>query len=252
MGKIEEKIKKIKLILVPLFAIALGITTYFITQYSHKEIQKTVVTQKIQTKKARKVRRRRKRGYKYAENIQGKITTLKILSLDDAFNYYTMFSEKVRKFFEFPEKMTFSEVEYQIKSELKDLKAGEFIGYTIWDNKDNKLIGNIQIRSKENSKTHPGQLSMWLNEKYWGGGRIQDAMLLISKEYFDMFPNEDSYNAYVREWNIRSIKSMEKFGFKKTGITKYKNKPNILYEISRDAIDKKLDKYYEDFKESLG
>lgn len=172
----------------------------------------------------------------YPKEIVGNIVTLKLLSLDCAFEYHNMFSDVVRKAFEFPENMTFGEVEYQIKEEIKEMNNGIMLSYTIWDNKDNNLVGNIQIREK--SSDHPGQLSMWLNENYWGGGRIQEAMLLISKAYFKSRPNTKSYNAYVREWNIRSAKSMEKFGFVRTGESRKNGKlEHLVYEITRESIE---------------
>ena len=112
----------------------------------------------------------------------------------------------------------------------------------IWDKKDNKLIGNIQIREKDDS--HPGQLSMWLNENYRGGGRITEAMFMISKAYFEAYPKEPSYNAHVKAWNYRSVGAMEKFGFVRVGEKDDKEfGKRFVYELSRETVKKLESKY---------
>ena len=80
----------------------------------------------------------------------------------------------------------------------------------IFDNKENKLIGSAEIREK--NQTDPGQMACWLNDKYWGEGRIQEALDLISKEYFRI-KDADSYNAHVEMWNLRSYYALKKCGF---------------------------------------
>jgi RimJ/RimL family protein N-acetyltransferase len=154
----------------------------------------------------------------YPEEIKGKIITLKKLKLRHAYEYYSMFSPKVRKFLEFPSKVTFSYVEYHVRKYVKGIKKNKLIAYIIWDNKDEKLVGAIQIKEKDYPDVVDyGQLSMWLNENYWGGGRIQEAMLLLSRAYFKARPETEYYVAHVRAWNPRSQKAMEKFGFKRIG-----------------------------------
>jgi RimJ/RimL family protein N-acetyltransferase len=177
----------------------------------------------------------------YPQVIPGKIVTLKVLSPTYAFDYYKMFSPKVRKGLGFQEKITFSYVENRIRYEVGKMKKGSRIVYSIWDNKVDKFIGTIQIREK--NKEEPGQLGMWLNENFWGGGRIQEAMYLISRAYFDSRPTTDSYIAFVRPWNPRSYKSLIKFGFKKIGEGTYNSGEGdqkvYIYEMTRNFIDQK-------------
>jgi RimJ/RimL family protein N-acetyltransferase len=176
----------------------------------------------------------------YPDEVPGKIVTLKKLTLKDTFDYYTMFSPMVRKAMEFPEKITFGYIEYYVRLELEKMEKGDLIVYCIWDNKTNKMTGAINIRYK--SDEDPGQLGMWLNEAFWGGGRIQEALLLISKAYFDANPKEVEYNAYVRPWNNRSAASLMKFGFKKIsdqGV--WQNAPADIFELRKETLkDKSL------------
>jgi len=172
----------------------------------------------------------------YSDEIPGKIITLKKMTLDCVQDYYNVFSPRVRQGLEFPEKITFAYVAYYVDSLVRKQKNNKLIAYNIWDNKDNKMVGSIQVREKNDYD--PGQLGMWLNENYWGGGRIQEALLLISKEYFRVRTEANDYIAHARLWNDRSLGSLKKFGFKKVGdyvedgkITRH------VYEITRADIE---------------
>lgn len=172
----------------------------------------------------------------YPETIVGKIVTLKKLSLDHAFDFYQAFSPTVRKSLEFPETISYGYIYSVIDERVEEQNKGLLISYTIWE-KDT-LIGEVKIVDKKHDDTFDyGQLAMWLNEKYWGGGRIQEALKLISREYFLDHPSEKTYNAHVREWNTRSQKSMEKFGFKRIG-NHFKDGKlfAIVYELNSDVV----------------
>ena len=169
-----------------------------------KEVQTKVKTTTFATKKNQ-----------YPDTVSGKIITLKKLKKEYAFDYYLAFDEDVRKGLEFPEKVTYGYVESYVSEQAEKVIEGSMIAYCIWDNADNKMVGSLQIRDLNDYD--PGQLGMWINKDYRGKGRIQEALYLISKAYFKAKPNEKSYNAHVRPWNMASQKSMEKFGFKKTG-----------------------------------
>lgn len=145
------------------------------------------------------------------EIIPGKIVTLKQLKEEHFIDFHNMFSIKVREPFESPKHITLNYTIHVLRYIMDLFKKGETLYYVIFDNKDNKLIGAIEIREKND--IDPGQLGCWINENYWGGGRIQEAYKLIATAYFKLKPNEESFEAQVREWNIRSYKALKKFGF---------------------------------------
>lgn len=174
----------------------------------------------------------------YPEEITGNIITLKKLTAASAFDYYKMFSPNVRKYIEFPEKITFGYIAQYLHLQEEKIKRGLMIAYNIWDNKDNQMVGSIQIREKNVNDV--GQLGMWINDAYRGGGRIQEALYLISQAYFKARPETPNYVAHVRPWNTASIKAMEKFGFKKVGdyiedgkVTRY------IFELTKEALEQK-------------
>ncbi len=147
--------------------------------------------------------------------VKGKVVTLRQLREEYYVPYHTVFSNMVRKNLEFPEYITLGYTIKYLQSELRKSQEGKMLMYCIFDNKDNKLIGSIEVRDKNDYD--PGQLGCWLNEAYWGGGRIQEALKLITNTYFRLKPKEKSYIAHVRVWNKRSYKALKKFGLEDVG-----------------------------------
>lgn len=149
------------------------------------------------------------------EEIKGKIITLKSLKEDYCIDFYSMFSSTVRKALEWPEVITLNYVIRVIKLELEKIREGKTLYYIIFDNKDNKLIGYIEIREK--NPDDPGQFGTWINENYWGGSRVQEAAKLIADTYFRLHPDRNSFIAHVKLWNKRSYHALKKAGFKEVG-----------------------------------
>jgi len=171
----------------------------------------------------------------YPTTIPGEVITLKKITIESAFDYYKMFSDDVRKYLEFPKDVTFGYAARYVATLVEKLKKGLLIAYNIWDNEENKLVGSIQIREK--NEVDPGQLGMWLNEKYRGGGRIKEALRLISNAYFKAHPDTKEYIAHVRLWNKASARAMEKFGFKKIGDYIEDGKvTRQIFKLSRKSI----------------
>ena len=163
--------------------------------------------------------------------IVGSIITLKRLSEEHIIDYHNMFSAKVRQGMEFPEETNLGYTIAFLQRDLDRAHHGEMLAYAIFDNKDACLIGSIEIREKttEEYTTH-GQFGVWLNEKYWGGGRTQEAVKLMAKTYFRFHENADSFNAYVRVWNKRSYYALKKAGFTDVGYV-YENGKATKYVL---------------------
>ena len=125
-----------------------------------------------------------------------------------------MFSADVRKGLSFTaavddEEYTINYVNWTLSRQGQ----GELMSYAIYDNVDNLLVGAIEIRSIHSQD--PGQLGWWINDNYRGGGRFQEALQLITNEYFRM-TNARVISAYVEPFNKRSYKALTKFGFYET------------------------------------
>jgi RimJ/RimL family protein N-acetyltransferase len=174
--------------------IPIGYPTYRLAFYLHKP--KTILTTPPQ-------------------EINGKIVTLRPLQEEFFISFHNMFSNLVRKNLEFPEFITLGYTIRYLQDLQRKVKEGKMLLYCIFDNKDNKLIGAINIKEKNESEL--GQLGWWINEAYWGGGRAQEALNLMSKTYFKLKPHEKSYIAHVRLWNKRGYLALKKNGFQDVG-----------------------------------
>ncbi|MCK4651053.1 GNAT family N-acetyltransferase [Candidatus Babeliales bacterium] len=204
---------KIKFIVLAILTTIIGITTIvYITKYF------SIIPKEYQFS----------RPDERSNEIKGKIITLKRLNHQYFQDYFKMLSPKVRKPLYFPFPHNFENVKNFLEKELSREAAGKTFLYIIFDNKDINLIGSIEIREK--NPNDPGQFSCWLNEKYWGGGRIHEAIKLITKEYFKI-KKVKSFNAHVEMWNLRSYYALKKAGFKlvKTYKPEY-DKPRYILE----------------------
>jgi RimJ/RimL family protein N-acetyltransferase len=142
--------------------------------------------------------------------IRGKKVILRKLKDSYFIDFHNMFSRDVRQNIEFSE---YTDLDYTIRIlryDIEQEKAGKKLIYCIFDAKENKLIGALEIREKNDDD--PGQFGCWLNENYRGGGRIQEAIKLISNIYFRL-THEKSFIAHVRLWNTRSYKALLRAGF---------------------------------------
>lgn len=149
------------------------------------------------------------------EEVKGKIITLRALKKDYFIDYHNAFSTIVRQNLEFPEFITLDYTLHYLQDQLSKAQSGKILLYCIFDNKDKKLIGEIEIREKNDDD--PGQFGWWINEAYWGGGRAREALKLIADIYFRLKPQEKSFIAHVRLWNKRGYNAIKKAGFVDVG-----------------------------------
>jgi len=156
------------------------------------------------------------------EEIKGKLITLRPLEESFFSDYIKMFSPKVRELLHVSGKQF--ELDY-LHNRLEKQKLGTTLFYCIFENKKNKLIGAVEIRYMEETDS---QLYSWLNEAYWGRGMYQEALLLISKEYFKE-KKELFFRANVDFENIRSYRALKKYGFIDVGFTQGPN--GIQYRL---------------------
>jgi len=174
----------------------------------------------------------------YPDTVTGQIVTLKKLTLDSAVDYYKLLSKELSEFLELPENISQNYINQHIQIKFDKMQKNLKIAYNIWDNRDNRMVGATEIRKKD--PDDPGQFEIWINENYHGGGRAQEAMYLISKAYFEANPTIKSYNAYVRPWNPRSLRALEKFGFKKSYDRVENGKTtDYVLELDRKTIENK-------------
>ncbi len=84
---------------------------------------------------------------------------------------------------------------------------------------DKKAVGGIGILFKNDVYRKSAELGYWLGEKYWNQGIISQSIPKITTFVFDNYEINRIY-AGVFEYNLASMKVLEKAGFKKEAILK--------------------------------
>jgi RimJ/RimL family protein N-acetyltransferase len=146
--------------------------------------------------------------------IKGTLITLKKLKEEYFIDFHNMLSMSVRRDMEYPEHMPLDWTIRLLREEKEKDTANKTMFYCIFENKTNRLIGEIQIRDKTDADR--GQMGCWINENYRGQGYIQEAIKLATAVYFRT-TDEDHFIAHVRLWNPRSYKALKKAGFVDVG-----------------------------------
>jgi RimJ/RimL family protein N-acetyltransferase len=166
------------------------------------------------------------------DEVRGRGVILRKLKESFFIDFHNMFSRDVRQNIEFPEYIDLDYTIRFLKYEMERDRTGKQLMYCIFDAKENKLIGTLEIREKNDKD--PGQFGCWLNERYRGGGRIQEAIKLITNIYFRL-TDVPLFTAHVRLWNKRSYRALLKAGFTDTGKFYYEDgKPTrYLLEFRR-------------------
>lgn len=175
------------------------------------------------------------------QEIKGAVITLRPMQRSHYAGVYDMFSQLVRNGFEWPAGTgTYDDCVKYVNWQIAKSTTKQAITYSIFDNKDGVLIGDVSIiKDAENQGAkEAGQFSWWVNEKYWGGGRAQEALRLISRVYFEENPRKESFNAIVAPWNLRSQKALIKGGFRETDVMHRDKKGTIskMFFMYRDKI----------------
>ncbi len=146
------------------------------------------------------------------QQLTGKLVILSPLREEHIEQYMTMFSPKVR----YALHVTNPEAEKDyMRNSLSEMQAGKTLFYVIQDVSDGKLIGAVAIRDPQ---IYKGQLYSWLNEAYWGSGRYQEALMLITNYYFQI--TKALYiTAHVDVSNMRSHRALKKHSWADAGIS---------------------------------
>ncbi len=144
--------------------------------------------------------------------LPGELVTLSPLQEIHIENYLSSFSSTVMAALHVS---TLQAERDYLQSCLQEMHEEKTFFYLIHHAGDQKLIGAIAIRDPQK---YPGQLYSWLNENYWGGGRYQEALALITQFYFAR-TQALFITAQVDITNTRSHRALKKYGFADSGIS---------------------------------
>jgi len=152
-----------------------------------------------------------KNNSKVDSRLQGKKVILTPLQEVHIENYLSSFSPLIMVALH----VTDLEAERRyLHTSLQEMHEGKTFFYVVHDITNKKLIGAIVIRDPQ---IYSGQLYSWLNESYWGGGRYQEALHLITQLYFAR-TQALFVTAQVDVSNKRSYAALKKGGWADVGI----------------------------------
>jgi len=83
----------------------------------------------------------------------------------------------------------------------------------------NKAVGGIGILLKDDIYKQNAEIGYWLGEPYWSKGIMSAAIAEVTNHTFANYPIQRIY-AGVFEYNIASMKALQKAGYEKEAVLK--------------------------------
>lgn len=165
----------------------------------------------------------------FADILSGYTISLEKIQLKHRDDYLAMFSPEVQAHV-----LVEGDSDAMFDDVLVDMTNGTEISYVIYNNADNRLIGEVALYV--NGPKY-GQFVWWVNEAYQGGGRAREAAQLLIKEYFLRMPEASSVSAYVNPDNKKSLCALQGCGFRlvaRTLFCKVAQKGFLVLEKTRE------------------
>lgn len=82
---------------------------------------------------------------------------------------------------------------------------------------DGFAVGAVGVRPGADVNRVSAEIGYWLGEEYWGRGIVTDAVGAVTEYAFDALDISRVY-AEVFEWNMASMRVLEKAGFVREGV----------------------------------
>lgn len=125
--------------------------------------------------------------------------------------------------------------------------------FVIRDKASGKPVGNCGVRFVETNaagRSRVGNIGYWLGEKFWGGGRMTEAVQLLLWLAFEKLQAE-SVEAMCLEVNMGSQRVLQKCGFKQDGCYDKATDPQgphcgqceLRFELTRASYLDQPDRY---------
>jgi ribosomal-protein-alanine N-acetyltransferase len=99
----------------------------------------------------------------------------------------------------------------------EDFSAGTAIAFLIFDNATGSLVGGITLGHIRHGVAQSGQIGYWMGERHAGKGFMSEAIALVASYAFDTLRLHRIEAACIPD-NARSIRVLEKAGFRREGL----------------------------------
>ncbi|TIX06559.1 MAG: GNAT family N-acetyltransferase, partial [Mesorhizobium sp.] len=99
----------------------------------------------------------------------------------------------------------------------EDYAQGTAIAFFIFEEGSGKLVGGITLGNIRHGVAQSGHIGYWIGERYSGRGLMTDAVKVVTRFAFDTLRLHRIEAACIPD-NARSIRVLEKAGFRREGL----------------------------------
>lgn len=116
-----------------------------------------------------------------------------------------------------------------INKKIEKYKINQGASLSIVENKSNKVIGNIELKVKDNQ----AEISYVLNDKFWNKGYCTEAVRAVIEWAFNSFPIEKIVADCIKENTASSHILVDKLGFNFVKEEMQNNIPFLFFELNK-------------------
>ena len=111
----------------------------------------------------------------------------------------------------------------------EELTAGSGMTFLIFENESGRLAGGLTLGNIKHGVAQSGQIGYWIGERFAGRGLMFDALGLIVPFAFETLRLHRIEAACIPE-NARSVRVLEKAGFRREGLLRSYLKINGIWQ----------------------
>lgn len=105
----------------------------------------------------------------------------------------------------------------RLRRNREDFSTGSAIAFLVFENTTGRLVGGITLGHIRHGVAQSGQIGYWMGESHAGKGYMSEAIGLVVSYAFDTLRLHRIEAACIPE-NTRSIRVLEKAGFRREGL----------------------------------
>jgi len=128
-----------------------------------------------------------------------------------------------------PDELERSAWRHRIGRYREDYAQGTAIAFFIFERGSGKLSGGITLGNIRHGVSQSGHIGYWIGERYAGRGMMTDAVKVLARFSFDTLRLHRIEAACIPE-NARSIRVLEKAGFRREGLLRSYLRINGLWQ----------------------
>jgi ribosomal-protein-alanine N-acetyltransferase len=154
--------------------------------------------------------------------LKGNLVTLRVPFTNDFREWSTLRGES-RAFLEpweprwTPDELDRTAWRLRISRYREDYAQGTAIALFIFEKSSGKLAGGITLGNIRHGVSQSGHVGYWIGERFGGRGLMTDAVKVVARFAFDTLRLHRIEAACIPD-NIRSIRVLEKAGFRREGL----------------------------------